>query len=407
MTKKANIVFTSVMVSGILLSIAGFCLLFWWAMNVLIDISTTKERFHKPVCIEAQPQKRFSDNQNNVYTFSYEHDVFSRHADGSGVFIEPQVDFGYVGSITTIDACSSDVYIATLIKYYDPDDYESAESIVIYDKNNMDLVKTIKATTGAKAITIVGDSLYCLSYFYAPKTDTDHYEVCKYSFDTFEKETISNNLDLESIFYDGSTALFFQRCNPYQYTYHICDAENGFFLSQRKHFSCYHPGEGVIKFDSDGNKLSIESSNTTLGYEIDFNSFTFYDYVYVIDNYVVFAIKEHIDDTGCVPGHEDCFCHYGRSRFVKYDIVHHSILEPIDYEPQTILIDYDSYGAYYYYNGALFDHGQLIAEHKKIEIEDYIIVRGGEYRSVDTSLVDFVYYDEKIYGAGSWHNISH
>ena len=82
MTKKANIVFTSVMVSGILLSIAGFCLLFWWSMNVLMDMSTTKERFHKPACIEAQPQKRFSDNQNNVYTFSYEHDVFRHHPDG-------------------------------------------------------------------------------------------------------------------------------------------------------------------------------------------------------------------------------------------------------------------------------------------------------------------------------------
>ncbi len=360
------------------------------------------EKFHKPVVVDTQPQKKAYDANGNLYTYNIQSAKGTKYfPDGLKETFDIKIDFS-VTSKEIFDLCSNKTHIFVGVYYYihKDTDFEFLYKIHIYDKNMSEL-KIID--TGKHVVSIVANDsfLYCCYSEYDSATDSYNYGLLKYSLNDFEETILPNRISINDYYLDDETIVFLQQCNPFSNHYNLCLVDDGFFLTSEKNFTCFHPKIGLVSVTSNPNKISISYLNKNLEFDIPFQNSSFYNYVYVEGDYVIFGLKEFLENEECVPdlGHYgNCICHYGQSLLMKYDLKKDCFLETMTYSYHTVLIDYDFNGAYYYFDGGLYNHGVLVKECEKLETNETIIITGGYYVFAAEKYLSLVYFDNKFYG---------
>lgn len=336
--------------------------------------------YHKPCAVWKQATDVFKSNDGTVYAFYdwYAWSVFNGNERANDCYYDNRNIHGFASN-------KDNLFISTTKRGGSLNDC----SIVAFDKD-MNVIKQIKSGEYIGRLAATDNSLYCLCGF------EDDYYLKKYSLDTFQEITIGD-IKRKGILEDEGTVIYLSE-------YHdlfIADSGKHFHGSIDK-FDCWDSAYGLIEGQINNSTLKISIDNEICSLMLPYNKTLLYNNVYIQNGYLVFAIREYIEDDDCPLGAEDvCFCHFGRSSLLRFDLLDKDFLEPIEYNHQSILIDYDFDGAQYYYNGALYDKGIKKRDCRNIAIHGTKkMIEGDEIGFAENSdeVLKLIYHDGDFYG---------
>ena len=264
---------------------------------------------------------------------------------------------------------------------------EGIDRIVVTD-TSFNETQSIYINDNIRTMMTIGDYLY---YFYDCSLIDGAYEyvygLAKINLLTLEKTIIEENIDYEKdyFFIDGESIMLLQCDNLSRSK--LSNAKDGLFYTwNRANFSCYHPAFGKINLSKDKKSLSIKYDKKIVKMDLPNEHLVFYDYAYIKDESLLFGLYEYLVHDDCTSNY--CICHYGTSSLFKLDLNSGLVSTIAEYDSGTVLIDYDEYGAEYYYNGGLYDHDRFIEECPKIENRETVSVAS---RTVPNNLIDYYY----------------
>lgn len=335
--------------------------------------------YHKPCAVWKQATDVFKSNDGTVYAFYdwYAWSVFNGDERANDCYYNNRNIHGFTSN-------KDNLFISTTKRGYLTDC-----SIEVFDKS-MSVVKQIKSDEYIGRLTATDDNLYCLCGF------EDDYYLKKYSLNTFQ-ETVVGAINRKGILEDEDTVIYLSE-------YHdLFIADSGkHFHGSKDEFDCWDSAYGLIEGQINNSTLKISIDNEICSIALPYNKTLLYNNVYIQNGYLVFAIREYIEDDDCPLGAEDvCFCHFGRSSLLRFDLLDKDFLDPIEYSHQSILIDYDFDGAQYYYNSALYDKEIKKRDCRNIAIHGTKkMIEGDKINFVENSdeVLKLIYHDGDFYG---------
>lgn len=331
--------------------------------------------YHKPVMVCTQPARIISDGKN-----VYEWDFGGRWLTKIN---EKQVAnrFYYPNLRNKRDINCIDTFGETFVFSTSQDSSINDCKIIALDKN-MRLQKQVDSVDYIKSLVCFNNSIYCLCGW-------DDFFIKKYSIDSFEETHLCEKIETKQMFQDGEVRLYVNQ---------LCDlcvvGANTRYTCSDEAIDCWHNDYGVIECLINDNRLCVIQNGEEKVFSLPFEDQFFYNYAYIDGNYLIAAVREYVENDQCPPLVKRCFCHFGRSSILRYDLKKQTFLEPINYENQTILIDYDFDGAQYYFDGALYDHNIKTRDCQKIEIKGTIKISISEWLYVpkDDERLWLLYY---------------
>ena len=335
--------------------------------------------YHKPCGVWKQAIDAFKSNDGKVYAFYdwVDWSIFKGEERANDCYYQNRYINGFSSNERNLFISTSKIGSI------------SDCSIEIFDKD-MNVLKQISSDDYISHLAVSDDSLYCLCGY------DNNYFLKKYSLDNYQEVTIGD-IRKKEILKDKESILYFSECCDLFFV----DSEKHFHGS-RKEFDCWDLKYGLIECQINNDTLIVSIGDEIYSLVVPYGKTLLYNNVYIKNGYLVFAIREYIDNNDCPPGAEDvCFCHFGRSSVIRFDLLHKKFLESIEYSHQSILIDYDFDGAQYYYNGALYDKENKIRDCKNIAIHGTKKMNEvdtmGFVRNSD-EILKLLYYENEFYG---------
>ena len=370
--------------------VIAFACSFWYIFFGIASLLPEKEEiYHRPASILDQPNCVFDDELGNVYTLTYgRYDFYQYNSDNKSnsynLFKEEER--------VIISACTNE---SSLFVFSHG---KSVGYLMDIFNKKMEITQTININYYVISAIVVDNYLYCLTHNYS-ESKASSYGIIKYNLSSFEKECLTEDVEINSLFIDGQVQFFVQK----DYTHSNCElvyiAKNETFFYRSTPMLCYHSIFGKISIQNKEGKIIINCSGQECVFASNFEQLSLYSKVYILDNYLLFGVREYLHNNDCVPRWGDkCFCHFGQSLLLTYDISNNCFLEPITYPAQSILIDYDIDGAIYYHNSGLYNHDEFVRTCRTIDNEGTIIVKDGYYSAEETVNWQIFYHNNRIYG---------
>lgn len=117
---------------------------------------------------------------------------------------------------------------------------------------------------------------------------------------------------------------------------------------------------------------------------------TFYSNAYLIDNKLVFATYNKLENKKCGDASKKCICSYGESYLFVIDLNDARIESTFIFDNGTFLIDYDQNGAEYYKDGLLYVKGLSNRECRRIKPGEIKTIKGK--KSLDQADIEMELY---------------
>lgn len=394
MNKAAKTWMTIAIVSMVVSPILGIVGLFGFGfLGSQIASLARAKTYHKPAEMYPGYSIVFDDADHNVYCRTNTSAVGKlRKFDENGNLVT--VDLENDSNRWLNDLCVDDDYIyITSVKA--PKANEESR-IVIFNKK-LEKIKTIELEHGLENIEVCNGYLYCVyNSYYVLNEGIEHLGLEKYSLETFERTVLTEELENNTVFKDGDSVLFFEKPSPTSGSHDLFVVDKGEFWSLEYHAFSYHKDYGKIDLAIVKDQLRFSYQDSVSYFPNPYEKSHFYRYNYIKDNYLIFGIREELNNNECVPKATDCICRYGRSSILRFDLSTRTFIEPIEYQEHTVLVNYDFDGAYYYYDGGVYDHDTLLRECKKIEPKGKISTSSSyEY---DYDWYPIVYFKGEFYG---------
>lgn len=269
-------------------------------------------------------------------------------------------------------------------------DYRGLTKIKIFDKS-LSLIDTLSSDNqniAYRGMVCTDDFLY----WREEDTKTAKNHLYQYSFSSKTIETIADNLTSHDSYEDDNISFFCNRTELSKYS------EKTRLLSESIGNN-YYLFTNEIQLSYKGNTIVLQNSKQSITFDIDKKFNDIYSKAYLIGNQLLFAIYRHKNDANCGYSHDGgCICSWKESYLYAVDLSTNNLRLIKEYEPGTILIDYDLQGAQYYYNGCLYDHDVAKRECEKITPGESKVMDYFDY--FQTSKLDYhiSYYNGEFYG---------
>ena len=347
--------------------------------------SEFKETFHKPEIVDGPFNTSFFDAHGNQFFF-YGGWLYECNANGKCERYKIKFDENYEldDSIHFVDDNFLYFYVTPIGK-----SVPGVDKIVIMTKQ-FEEVTSIYLDDDVRDMVVINGYLY---YCYFDRLDNYNHNIglAKINLNTFEKTLISGKCENGCV-YNDQVPLFLQL---YLDKCHIIVLDDNLFYSTGLSFTCYDSNFGTISSTINEETLIIEYQSGLYSFQLPYKKSSFYDYVYVKGDSIIFAIREYIDNSDCVPTWATrCICHYGRSSLYKFDLKTNDLKTTCEYDTGTVLIDYDETSSSYYCDGRLFRHGLFANECHKIIPEEEITIINNDYFHHDRNRW-YIYIDDE------------
>lgn len=373
-------------------TIIAFACSFWYIFFGLISLFPVEEKvYHRPAFILNQPECLFGDDFGNAYAYTQGISGLYKFDEDNNISLYDAFE-REERMITSACSNKTNLFVFSY-KYSSPVDFR----VDIFNKR-MEIVKVIYLNNRVTCSVATEKNLYSLSLYYSEEKSS-LYRLIKYDISSFEELLLMDNFETNSLFVDGENKLFLQendnssRCNLVNVTkseaYHCYSAK----------VFCYHPFYGTFFVENSGNQISINRQEKQCLYSSSFEHQRLYNKVYIVDDYLLFAIREYVENDECLPRcGGDCICHFGQSMLLIYDFANNCFLEPKVYPVQSVLLDYDLTGSFYYYAGGLYNHNSFVRTCQTINNNGTITVRDGYYSAEEVVKWQIIYFEDKFWG---------
>ena len=339
---------------------------------------------HKPLIVHGV-NSIFKDNNGNVYYDDlFVSDTVHRFnvtSNENHEFFEYCDANGEIWKSLAAAANASYFFVATKSS--------SSMMIKVFDKNIKEIVMVPINNGRVLDMTCKDETVYWIHFF--TEESNRRYSLLSYNLLTGEKNVLIDSMEGNGSCYDGDTCIF------YSDTYEI-----GIVTSKTKliHATSFLLTNTIqLKFDE--KTIIIKKASTEHIFKTNFDFNGAYRNAYLIDNKLVFATKKFEKNKECsFQNNNDCICKMQESFLFSFDVVTNELSLIKEYDPGTILLDYDLDGAQYYCDGKLYINDVFYrdcnhlkpGEIKKIGYFDY-------YRYSDDDLHTFIsFFDGEFYG---------
>ena len=395
MTKATKVWMTIAIVSMVVSPIIGIVGLF--VLGSLFSGFTSSgrvETYHKPAEIFSMYNTIFTDSDGSIY-YTY----------GSSLSSLRKMDADGNVSVVSLPNCDNNRWLED-IGANDQYVYTSSTKSGTYLECKVTLmdhqfneIKTIEPEHCVEAIEIYDGYMYCLFDSYRVEGEGNFRSgIEKYSLTTYERTLVAEEIHDNDIVRDGETMIYFHHRGP-NYAYKdLRIVSRGIFESFDKYFYCYHQEYGKIEGIKVNDDFRITYGNKSFKTPLNYEHYKMCDYVYIKGDILLFVVREIVDNPDCPKYADDCICRHGKSTLMRFDLKNETYLESTEYDEQTVVLDFDENGAYYYYDGGLYDHGTLFAKCEPINTVGKTKVSEYDYLDYDYDYYPVIYYQGHFYG---------
>lgn len=269
---------------------------------------------------------------------------------------------------------SSDKYI--VVNSYSPLYPNYEDLFQIFDYDFMLLQEIELKDFSVYDFLIFDDYLYYIGSFDEETDNNGDFSIYKYNVlenDTFE---VANKISFDSTYFDGSNVLEVGHSATF-----VNHRFNGRIVLQNwrdetKEKTMLSKYCSILELHLENNYVVLKHGGLVYSFKPTDGIISFYDKAYLVDDNVIFAIYEKIENKECGEVKGECVCRYGQSFLITFDIKELEFRIIAQYEKGTFLIDYDLNNVQYYYNGNLYVDDIIFRECETITPGDLKTIKG-------------------------------
>ena len=269
-------------------------------------------------------------------------------------------------------------------------------SIQIFDKhfNLVDSI-TFQDEMYTSGMCAVNGNVY---YVLRDTENNDDRTLYCYSVDSKDTRTIRNGIEIDTRVIDDGHEIYYDR-NHNLKTITTETKLNYWWDKELDNSHLFFEDTFDLYFDNQSIYLTINGEKYAFDKDKNFDKFC--SKATLIDNKVIFATYDYIENKEC-GNYSDyyCICNQGKSFLYVLDLDTKELNLMGEYEEGTFLIDYDLDGAKYYYDGGLYINNVFHRECEKIEPGPIETKRGEGYFRIEERKLDYdvSYYKGEFYG---------
>lgn len=322
--------------------------------------------YHRPARVHCFNNNFFQDNNDNIY-FIKNSQLYKQASSDSFL----KYDYPYWKEKQLDPHCCS-LNNSHLFFYLSMHGEKSNNDRIIMINKNFDVELELPVVHSVRAMLEHNGFLYCFSEYYA---ENDYHSILeKYNLTTKENVVLDTEFKLYDHYVDDSIELYLKENWG---SFELLNIADGLFNASFSALDCYHSDFGNIKAEIKSEELIISFLNNSFSFLLPYNSTCFCENVYLVDDRLIFGLREYIDINDCVPRNGyNCICHYGRSSLIEFDLSLLVFKTINEYPKGTILIDYDAGGTYYYLNGSLYFQDEFFKKCQTIVNRGTITYKG-------------------------------
>ena len=350
---------------------------------VLLIMANRKYTFHLGTVFH-QDNIVFLDNYGNFYISAREERLLFKHNSNLNVYYEVAkitINEKEYLSYNLVSGDEEYLYVGL-----NETDSQFLHYLCIYDRD-LNLVScwdTSELDWKVIEIDLYDNDLYLLSSY------DNKLELYKVNIEENKRELLLNDIDDDSIYEDEEKLIYILYSSGFR--------KKGFRIKTERTEMFYvfeNRVLGDLKIHLEGK--NIEITNNTLIYKIDtgFDNPELYTKAYLCGNKLVFAVFDYLKKDDCGT-YAYCICGYGKSKIYEFNVDSNEFFLRKEYNEGTFLIDYDLYGAKYYFNNKLFVNDAIQREIEDLKICEDVTMRG-RWIYEEYYLYTFAYYNNEFY----------
>ena len=247
---------------------------------------------------------------------------------------------------------------------------------------------------------VYDESIYYFAHPFSNNSDAEKPCIVELNILTKEKRTVAEKILFDTAYFDGNNAL--EVGHQLKFVNHLSQGRktlsNWYDNTGKKSIVHKHCLEADLHVESDN--IFVKEDNQEFVLKINDTSLSLYDNAYKINDVILFAVVDKVNNKECNTYEMECICNYGESYLISFDLKTNKFNIINTFKKGTFLIDYDLEGYRYYYDGGLYVDDCFFKECEKIT--PGVIKRingGGNYPMGKEKLVYYLsYYDGVFYG---------
>lgn len=348
---------------------------------------------HEPAVLHQTPYA-FRTNNGDVYFISgyklAKYDSDSKNHIDTQVFCRDNVNLNVQGVY-----CGEFYIIVHGTIQSHPYDY-----LWIYDYDFTFIDEVIIDDLAAWDFLVYDESIYYFAHPFSNNSDAEKPCIAELNILTKEKRTVAENVLFDTAYFDGNNAL--EVGHQLKFVNHLSQGRkilsNWYDNAGNKTITHKYCLEADLHVESDN--IFVKEDNQEFVLKINDTSLSLYDNAYKINDVILFAVVDKVNNKECKTYEMECICNYGESYLISFDLKTNKFSMINTFKKETFLVDYDLEGYRYYYDGGLYVDDCFFKECEKIT--PGVIKRingGGNYPMGKEKLVYYLsYYDGVFYG---------
>ena len=146
--------------------------------------------------------------------------------------------------------------------------------------------------------------------------------------------------------------------------------------------------------------IIVKYENNSYSFKNENGHLCLYKNIYLINNQLLFAAYEKVENKECGGNGRFCICSLGKTFLYSFNLLSKELILVQDYEAGAFLIDYDLDQVAYYYNGCLYLNSFSIRECETIKVGELERIKGQSFFPVGEEKKTYYlsYYNGNFYG---------